>query len=383
MRRLPDRYKTVGRRNFRAAIERLLETEFKLVGSHRVIRLIAEAIHELHQEFYPELRDLEPGTVLWATTKAGEGAKVSWGKRAEDYGIQMVRLPLVTKAEIESRMMGGPGRDPKDNRRKEFHRDTATMVRLVKSAAQQGGLLTGAELSVLMNRSLSKIHEYIRTYERETGDPLPLKGYVLDMGSSPTHKGIICRKYEEGLSPPDIARTTGHSQSAVDNYLGTYERIRLLLRKRFDAPTICQVTGKAARTVAEYLVIVQGFHPELLQNTHRDWLTARRKRNHRAFRPAELCATMVERLEKPTSQGSQGKRSRKQRPRQKKPEAPDGTSRSPEAKNPDPRRRRRSQVPQERKTRGEPMSRHPQKTKKKPRENTPTGVKKSVTGHMP
>jgi Protein of unknown function (DUF1670) len=282
MRTLSDRYKTVGRRDFQAALEYLLETEFKLVGSHRVIRLIAEAVMELHQEFYPESRRLEPGTILWATTKAGEQARVSWGKRAESYGIKMVLLPLVTKTEIESRMYPGPGRDPHDNRRKEFRRDTGTMVRLVKSAADQGGLLSGAELSVLMNRSLMKVQEYIQTYERETGDPLPMKGYVLDQGSSPTHKGIICRKLEEGMSPPDIARATGHTLAAVDNYLGAYDRIKVLLRKGMDVPTICQITGRAARTVAQYLVIVDQFHPELMSETHRSWLETRIKKSHRA-----------------------------------------------------------------------------------------------------
>lgn len=287
MRTLSDRYATVGRRDFRAAIEYLLETEFKLVGSHRVIHLIAESIVELHREFYPELRRQEPGTVVWATTKAGEGAKVSWGKRSEEYGTQVVFLPLVTKAAIESRMRPGPGRDPKDNRRKEFRRDTETLVRLVKSAAEQGGLLTGAELSVLMNRSLMKVHDYVRTYEEETGDPLPLKGYVLDMGSSPTHKGIICRKLEEGMSPPDIARATGHTLAAVDNYLGTYDRIKVLLRKGLDAPTICQVTGRAQRTVAQYLVIVEAYHPDLMGTEHRKWLAGRRKKNDPSLPPEE------------------------------------------------------------------------------------------------
>jgi hypothetical protein len=274
---LKDRYASVGRRDFAAAIENLLETEFKLVGSHRVIRMIAQAVVELQREFYPPEELLEPGTILWATTKAGEGAKVSWGKRTEEYGIQMVRLPLVTKTEIESRMSPGPGKDAATNRRKQFRRDTATMVRLVKSAAEQGGLLSGAEVSLLMNRSLAKIHEYIRTYEEETGEALPLKGYVLDMGSSPTHKGIICRKFEEGMSPPDVARATGHTLASVDSYLGTYERIKVLLRKGFDAPTICQVTGKAARTVAQYLVIVENYHRDLVTASHRKWLAARRK----------------------------------------------------------------------------------------------------------
>ena len=300
MRTLPDRYATVGRRDFRAALEYLLETEFKLVGSHRVIRLIAEAVVELQRQFYPEFGQLEPGTILWATTRAGEQAKVSWGKRSESYGIQLVRLPLVTKLEIETRMAPGPGRDPRDNRRKEFRRDTATLVRLVKAAAAQGGLLSGAELSVLMNRSLMKIHDYIRTYEQETVDPLPLKGYVLDMGSSPTHKGIICRKFEEGMSPPDIARATGHSLAAVDNYLGTYDRIKVLLKKGFDVPTIAQVTGRAARTVAQYLVIVERFHPELMTAPHRAWLAKRRERNAHVL-PAETMAPIMNQLRERTA----------------------------------------------------------------------------------
>ena len=308
MRTLPDRYATVGRRDFRAALEYLLETEFKLVGSHRVIRLIAEAVLELQRQFYPEYQQLEPGTILWATTKAGEQAKVSWGKRSESYGIQMVRLPLVTKAEIETRMMPGPGHDPHDNRRKEFRRDTATLVRLVKAAAAQGGLLSGAELSVLMNRSLMKIHDYIRTYEQETGDPLPLKGYVLDMGSSPTHKGIICRKSEEGMSPPDIARATGHGLAAVDNYLGAYDRIKVLLKKGFDVPTIAQVTGRAARTVAQYLEIVERFHPALLGPGHREWMAARRKPSHRGLPlDRETGASMVKNLKPGSTQNTDPK----------------------------------------------------------------------------
>ena len=279
-------------------MEHLLETEFKLVGSHRVIRMMVESIMDLHREFYPETRHLTPGTILWATTKAGESAKVSWGKRAEEYGIQLVHLPLVTKAEIESRKTPGRSHNPRNNRQKQAQRDMHTMARLLKSAAEQGGLLTGAELSVLMNRSLGKVHEYIRTWETETGEALPLKGYVLDMGSSPTHKGIICRKFEEGMSPPDIARATGHTLQAVDNYLGTYERIKVLLLRGFDVPTISQVTGKALRTIAQYLVIVECYQPDLLQASHRQWMVDRRK-GKSLVAPPETLVAMAESLENP------------------------------------------------------------------------------------
>ena len=74
MRTMSDRYATVGRRDFRSAVEHILETEFKLVGSHRVIRLIAESIVELQREFYPEREGLEPGTI----TPSREITPMTW-----------------------------------------------------------------------------------------------------------------------------------------------------------------------------------------------------------------------------------------------------------------------------------------------------------------
>jgi len=41
---------------------------------------------------------------------------------------------------------------------------------------------------------------------------------------APTHEGIICRKLAEGMIPPDIARATGHTLQAVDNFLVIVER---------------------------------------------------------------------------------------------------------------------------------------------------------------
>ena len=89
------------------------------------------------------------------------------------------------------------------------------------------------------------------------------------------------------MSPPDIARATGHTLAAVDNYLGAYDRIKVLLRKKLDAPTICQVTGRAQRTVAQYLVIVEAYHPDLMGTEHRKWLAGRRKKNYPSLPPEE------------------------------------------------------------------------------------------------
>ncbi len=84
----------------------------------------------------------------------------------------------------------------------------------------------------------------------------------------------------------------------TDNYLGTYERIKVLLLRGFDVPTISQVTGKALRTIAQYLVIVECYQPDLLQDSHRQWMIDRRK-GKSLVTPPETLVAMTESLENP------------------------------------------------------------------------------------
>ena len=58
---------------------------------------------------------------------------------------------------------------------------------------------------------------------------------------------------------------------------------------------ISQVTGKALRTIAQYLVIVECYQPDLLQTSHHQWLIDRRK--GRSFvAPPETLAAMTKSL---------------------------------------------------------------------------------------
>ena len=66
---------------------------------------------------------------------------------------------------------------------------------------------------------------------RRRGEFLPLRGYVVDMGSFPTHKAAVVRLYLSGLTTPEIARRTYHSKEAVDRYIRGFERVRLLAAK--------------------------------------------------------------------------------------------------------------------------------------------------------
>lgn len=255
-----DRFASVEKRGFRAALLRLLETEYKLIGSHRVLSALAEDIEQLQQEYFPLRERLEAGTIAWVTTKKTV-RKPSYGKKTEDYETAMVYLPLVTQSDLDKRIYLKAG-TKNSNYQVNRERELATMARLVKSAWGQGGMLSQAELCVLMNRSLNTIMRYLAEYEaRYPDDPLPLKGYILDQGSRPTHKGIILNLYEQGVDPTEIAQRTNHGLDAVDRYIKAYERVKGLYKKRLSQAEIQKVSGLSKKVVEAYLSIAKHFHP--------------------------------------------------------------------------------------------------------------------------
>lgn len=254
-----DRYESINKRNFLQALIHLMENEYKIIGSRKIIEILAEDIEQLLLEFKIDKERVGNGEIVFRTTK-DDGQRQSYGKKTEDYATTTVILPLITEEDIERRIYYKKG-DRNSNYRHRESRDIETMVRLLKSAKRQGGLLNGAELSVLMNRSLSTIRKYLDAYQKKTGEILPMKGYVLDQGSLPTHKGIIVCLYEQGISPADVVLKTGHSQTAVDRYIKQYEQIKELVEKNIDEGSICRITGRSLKVVKEYIKLYYDFHP--------------------------------------------------------------------------------------------------------------------------
>lgn len=153
-----DRYESINKRNFRSALTNLLEKEYKVLGSRKILSMLAEDIEQLYREFNPKTSDVGYGEIVFRTTK-DDGQRQSYGKKVEDYASTTVILPLITKDDVERRIYFRKG-DRNSNYEHRESRDIETMARLIKSAKEQGGLLTGAEVSVLMNRSLTTIRKY-------------------------------------------------------------------------------------------------------------------------------------------------------------------------------------------------------------------------------
>ena len=261
--RIRDRYESINKRNFRSALIHMLETEYKLLGSRKILEILADDIEDLHRECYPSVDRVGFGEIVFRTTK-DDGQRQSYGKKAEDYDSVTVILPLITREDIERRIYYKKG-DRNSNYKHREARDIETTVRLIKSTKAQGGLLSGAEVSVLMNRSLSTIRKYLDAYRKKTGEILPLKGYVLDQGSLPTHKAIVISLYEQGISPADIVLKTGHSQNAVDRYIKQYDQIRILIRKGLDDKAIKEITGRSMKVIKEYIKLYYDLNPREIE----------------------------------------------------------------------------------------------------------------------
>ena len=253
-------YGSIAKRNFESAMMHMLETEYGLLGGRRILRLLVEDTLALMEEHYPAMERVGSGDVVWTCT-ADEGKKAQPGKRTEEYKTVTVRLPFVTLADLRERT---EKKVAKGKRRETARqRDKRRLVRMMKAAEEQGGLLTIAELSVLLNKSYELTRRYIREWEEETGELLPLKGYRMDQGSRPTHKREIVRLYEQGVEPPDIARETRHSLKSVERYLSDYERVKLLLKRGMGSPEISALIGRGERVVIEYIELAREYHPEL------------------------------------------------------------------------------------------------------------------------
>ncbi|MFQ6067314.1 MAG: DUF1670 domain-containing protein [bacterium] len=246
-------YLSVPKRGFKGALIHLLETEYKIIGSHKVIQMIAEDIEDLARQFFPS--SVSPGTLVWTTTSTSE-KKVSYGRKTEDQPTSTVRLPLLTLEDIQNKI-----RAHSQNER--VSQEIERMVRVIKAAFKQGGLLSIAEVALIMNRGILTIQKRVAQYQKEKGEVLPLKGNILDQGSSPTHKGIVIELYEKKIAPPDIAKQTGHSLDAVDRYIADYERVKILLRKGAVLKEISQLIGRGLSTVKQYERIAVLYHPEL------------------------------------------------------------------------------------------------------------------------
>jgi len=203
-----QKYKT-----FKQAVIQLIEKEFAILGSGQVLNLLIDNIMVLIEEYMPER--VIPGKVT--ISAISKNAPKGHQRGVKSLPQVPVSIDIVNADIIEKYMNNEKVRDIKRE----------CVIQMFNQAYEQGGVLSGADVAVLLKMSSATISKYVRDYMEMTNKIVPTRGFIHDIGPSISHKGIIVGKFLNGQIPDKIARTTNHSQKAVDRYIKDYERIKL------------------------------------------------------------------------------------------------------------------------------------------------------------
>jgi hypothetical protein len=223
--------------------------EFPRLGGAWVIEHFVAKMMSLMDEYYL-LRDrLQPGQTVWIGVDVDE--KPAYRKSMSQTRQTPVILTLTNQEDIAELKKGAS------------HQQILrkALARVTREAYQQGAVLSLTDLGLLFARSSQAIAKQIQDYEHETGQQLPRRGTVHDLGRTLSHKRTICYKaFVEGKTTPTIARETYHTPKAVDRYLLDFARVYLAVHKRKLSPEETAFTiGRPVSLVKQYVTLIQEF----------------------------------------------------------------------------------------------------------------------------
>lgn len=239
-------YGPLRRKTFQASLIRELREHVPTLGT-LTAQPLAQRIEEMIDEYFPAIERLRMGQVLWMAVDEKE--RPGYGKTIEQTKLKPVLLELVSTEDIENLLTGVS--------REEIRRDT--VIRLFHQAKAQGGVLTQTDVATMTGVEPTKIHHYIKGYQKETGEVVPHRGTIHDMGPTLTHKAAICRRVIlEGHSIEDTARETHHSVQAVTRYVQDYRRVHACLKNGLSIDQTSFAAKMPQRLVQQYERLIEG-----------------------------------------------------------------------------------------------------------------------------
>jgi hypothetical protein len=242
-------YRPQAAKTLRQTLIRFIQREFPRLGGPWVIELFVDKLLELVDTYRVARERLKPGQTVWQAVAVDE--RPGYRKPMTETRQVPVVIAIADQEEVEDLRS-------RVKRREILQRG---LVRAANDAYAQGGVLTVTDLALLFNHSASWVSELIRDYEAETGEVVPRRGNIHDMGRTVTHKWIICRKaYLEGKLTPTIARETFHSPEAVDNYILGLARVHFAtVRQGMTPQEAAFALQQPLYLVEEYVEMIEVF----------------------------------------------------------------------------------------------------------------------------
>jgi hypothetical protein len=234
----PQKQKTL-----EAALAYRIGVEFPRLGP-RLREVCAQMVVETLAAHLRPREELTHGQVLWlAYSRDDPPAR---GKTAAQTQMIPVVLDLTRPEDIDAVI----------ERRPAGQRLLERALRLCRQAYEQGALLSGVDLGLLLGHADSHISSVLGRHERQTGSLVPRRATLHDMGTGLTHKRIIClKRYRDGKTSDLIAQETYHSLEAVDRYLGQFDRVRHCHQQGMSPEQTAHILACGLSLVREYLEI--------------------------------------------------------------------------------------------------------------------------------
>ncbi|MEW5807105.1 MAG: DUF1670 domain-containing protein [Acidobacteriota bacterium] len=238
--RVPPMIENKVNHSIKGAIIDLLKKEYQFIAGEKIQEMFAQDILKVMDRCWKDPWRMEVGQVLWYGAKKEE--KPHYGRGSKNTSLTPVVLTLISSEDLERKQQGYSDREIKEKK----------MARLFREAFEQGALLTHSDLAFLLHLSTGTVSKQVREYMEKTGEILPSRGIVHDIGRAVTHKKIIIRLYREGYQTPEIARKTSHSEEACDRYIKAYRKV-LTLSKKLKPEEISRTLEMSLSLVREYL----------------------------------------------------------------------------------------------------------------------------------
>lgn len=260
---MSGQYVGSAKRTFQQAVLHLLETDYGLLGSRRVLELLVSDVERLVEQFYPPPERISSGWMVFTGTKAS-GGKAHPGQSAGDYELVTIAWPVLLPEDIQDLAAMPPGPEGKRAHRAWLQKRLVRIVEYGWQHPQGPVLLTMADLGAMLGLSAVLVGQLLAQARHDTGKPLLTKGYYFDQGRRPSHKAEIIALYEAGLDEMDIVRRGGHAPSSVGTYIRDYERVKLMLAEGIPVERIAPLLEMQPSAVQDYVALIGEHHPELL-----------------------------------------------------------------------------------------------------------------------
>lgn len=256
-------YGSIQQKSLEAMIKRELVLNYGYSDKLKIAEVLAQTMIKIFEDYAPERERLKPFQTLWVGIDRYDPP--GQGKRIEDTAQRTVVLTLWEQPELETLASGQPPRELLPGR----------IARVTQEAMAQDALLIQTDLALIFGVSVTSIRKAIDHWHKKTGEVLPLRGVIHDIGMTFSHKRQIVGLHLQGYFTSEIARLTAHDPVNVDRYIQDFQRILEFAQEQSPIERIAFYTGVGHSLIKEYLEIIKDHSladPEYMQKVLSDKL---------------------------------------------------------------------------------------------------------------